>query len=420
MKIHESTLSGKPGSAEGERGPAHGPQDNHEPKARQSAEPKKKKTARKPPGRQAVTFEQIAAHVNGDTAELEASRAAMAAQLTAPPTWEGNPVGRLASSVASSPITWLLDPWIPLGFLTLLVGSWGVGKSCLNALLMSIAGPAVYLPGDDERFGKLMISRLLALGYDLHNLLVLDDREYNLRDDWKCIASAASQMHARLVLFDPIEDFLPEGTEEKSNLPVKKPLGNACKIAAQTGAAVVGVRHPGLTPGKILPDSRAWGNMPKAVHLLTKEDGPPERRVIQPYKYQLGAWPAPRLFTLPKNAEGVPVFTFGEEIDPTAARIASEVTDRLERQKVDLGTDIIRANAEKGKIDAQTALASGRREDISGPTMYRACEKMGWKHFRDQDATPPTAWWCSPEEYERQVALRSERLRRERENKPQA
>jgi hypothetical protein len=105
-----------------------------------------------------------------------------------------------AASTKMEPIIWALNDWLPIGKVTLLAGSPGVGKSTLAYAMAACisqdgghpswpdptctkSGNVLILSSEDD-FADTIVPRLLAAGADMHNVFNIDGvRRYmpNLR-----------------------------------------------------------------------------------------------------------------------------------------------------------------------------------------------------------------------------------------------
>jgi len=171
---------------------------------------------------------------------------------------------RLAD-VKPQPVAWLWPERIPLGFLTLIAGDPGVGKSWLTHDLAARIttgaarpGTTAYAPCGDVLIASAEDSpetvirpRIDALGGDptrvrLVSPLVKEDgpeRALSLSQDLPHIAAALHMTEARLLIFDTLDSFLPPGTDMYRSNEVRAVLLPLVRLAGTAGTSIVGVMH---------------------------------------------------------------------------------------------------------------------------------------------------------------------------------
>ena len=163
---------------------------------------------------------------------------------------------KLMSDVPEEPVKWLWPGYIPLGEFTILEGDPGTNKSSLTHDL------AARLTGGKEMFGtppkrgrkrksgalfliaedslaKTVRGRLLAAGADLTKIGVLDS--VVIPDDLLLVEKAISEIDARLVVVDTINDFL--NCYVLGNQAVRKALRPLRDLAERMNVVVVMIRH---------------------------------------------------------------------------------------------------------------------------------------------------------------------------------
>lgn len=242
--------------------------------------------------------------------------------------------GRLASELDKRQIQWLLSPWFPRGMLSMVIGLPSVGKSTFMAWLMAEAKGAVILPGFEEVPELTTIQRLEVNGAKLHRIRFLDDREYRLPRDKALIVSILRGWQAELLVLDPIDSYMEDELSENTGRDVRSLLESASWIAAETGAAVVGVRHPGKDRTNVMPGSRQWRAVPRSIVELTSDGGVPPRFMVRHYKDSLGQDARPREYRLEGNKGQPKKFLLRAELDMTVQDLAMVANDPSGRRKV--------------------------------------------------------------------------------------
>lgn len=242
--------------------------------------------------------------------------------------------GRLASSIRGRKPEWLLDQWIPRATLSLVVGVPGSGKSCFAAMLTGLASHACILPGYEESVELCLIPRLEATGIDLNRVRVLDDKRYDLPNHERVLVQALIGWDADLLVLDPIDSYLPDGKNENDGKEVRTYLESLSRIATETGAAVVGIRHPGKERANVCPGSRQWRAVPRRIVQLDDDCGTPPTRIMRVYKPGLGIPPSPRRYELIPAENGVPKVRLAAQVGAAHAELAAAVDGAAARSKL--------------------------------------------------------------------------------------
>jgi hypothetical protein len=164
------------------------------------------------------------------------------------------------SDIPVEPVSWLWRDRIPLGYITLIEGDPGQGKS---TLLTDVAarvtrgsampncptahGPAgvVILQGEDSVASTLR-PNLQAAGADVDRVRVYDHRRFlaqplNLSEDIGILASAVAEVQAKLVVVDPVNVFVD--ASESNFSAVRRALRPLEQFASQNRVAIVLVRN---------------------------------------------------------------------------------------------------------------------------------------------------------------------------------
>lgn len=158
--------------------------------------------------------------------------------------------------VETRKITFLWEPYILHGSLTLIDGSPGVGKSYLTTAIATAAtrnefcgggarvadSSVLFLSAEDDA-EYILKPRLMALGADLSRIkflakhLLLDDAGIEL------LRQELEANPARLVIIDPLVAFLPSRVDMYRANEVRGFLMPLAELAKETGAAITVVRH---------------------------------------------------------------------------------------------------------------------------------------------------------------------------------
>jgi hypothetical protein len=179
-------------------------------------------------------------------------------------------VGISLADVEPQRVEWLWKGRIPLGKLTVIDGDPGTGKSAMvNDIVARISagrampdnspaevGGAVLLNAEDG-LSDTVRPRLEAAGADLQRVLALAttpdkdgiERLLSLPEDIPVLRRGVEQVGARLVVVDPLMAFLSGSVDSHRDQDVRRALAPLARLAEETGAAVVAVRHLTKTEG---------------------------------------------------------------------------------------------------------------------------------------------------------------------------
>jgi len=251
-----------------------------------------------------------------------------AAPVWSPETATEEPVGTLVEDVAPERVSWLWRGRIPLGKITLIDGDPGTGKSALATDLAARVSVGRKFPdGTPCRAGGVVIAsaedgladtirpRLDAAGADLSRVLALatvpdgdTERLISVPEDIGVIRRGIEQVQARLVVIDPLMAFLSGDVNSHRDQDVRRALAPLAKLAEETGAALVVVRHLNKSSdGNAL--YRGGGSIgivgqARSALLVARHPEDDRRRVLASLKSNL-AEPAPSLaFTFTEAANG--------------------------------------------------------------------------------------------------------------------
>ena len=300
---------------------------------------------------------------------------------------------RLASEARERPVLWHWRPWIARGVLSFVVGQPGAGKSSFLAFLCSLAKSVVLLPGHEEPFDQMTKPRLRAHGVREWTVRVCDGRPWHLRANFESLLKIVRAVQADLVLFDPVDSYIDEGIHENDSQAVRPCLELAAMLAEQTGAAVVGTRHPGKDPRNTCPGGRAWKAIPRAVVELVEEPSDPPQRFIRAAKYSLGEHPAPLSFVFDRSKPGPPVFTPGKAVALELADLARDVPDRLHRSKIESACELLRFLLQKERMEVRDVFKFAEAERLSEDTVRRAAPLVGIDYKREGIGSDHRSYW---------------------------
>ncbi|MCE3555137.1 AAA family ATPase [Pseudonocardia sp. RS11V-5] len=222
-----------------------------------------------------------------------------------------------ASAVTMRRLRWLWSHRIVLGGLTLLAGREGLGKSTVAVDLVAqvtrgeLAGEfrgepkyVIYVNSEDAR-DSTIVPRLAAAGADLNRVVFLDavtpsddESPLVLPHDTKLLTEEIEELGAALVVLDAATSVLDSALDGDRDRQMRRGLEPISKLAADTGAAVVGIVHFGkresADTGKLILGSIAWSQVARSV-LAVARDEDTHQLVISSTKANLAPGDAPSL-----------------------------------------------------------------------------------------------------------------------------
>lgn len=167
----------------------------------------------------------------------------------------GLPVKRL-SEVELESVTWLWEPYIALGKLTLIVGDPGIGKSWLTLAIATAISNGTPLRGmkPTEPRNVLIFSaedgaadtikpRLQAMGADVSRIYVVEMPVTLDEIGLLKIEAAIIEHQPTLVIIDPLTAYLGAKVDMHRANETREPMAKLTQLAAQHGCAIVPVAH---------------------------------------------------------------------------------------------------------------------------------------------------------------------------------
>jgi len=161
------------------------------------------------------------------------------------------------TEIKMKPVRFLMDPLIPIGYLTMLVGEAGLGKSYSMAAIGSKITKGEVLdsckaessePGEgrvlvfsgEDRPDETLAPRFLACGGDLAKLAVYRIKKQAITfKDIDQLTRIVDYVRPALIFFDPLSSFWPEGVSMDKQETVKPLLQPLCDLGRRHNAGLV-------------------------------------------------------------------------------------------------------------------------------------------------------------------------------------
>ncbi len=334
-----------------------------------------------------------------------------------------------ASNVKPQPIRWLWDGWLARGKLHILAGAPGTGKTTLALELGAILtngghwpdgsqapqGSVLVWSGEDD-ITDTLAPRLVAMGADLSRVHFVGDihgagavRSFDPATDTALMREAAERVgNIRLIVVDPIVNAV--AGDSHKNGEVRRALAPMVELAADLGAALIGITHftkgtGGRDPLERVTGSLAFGALARIVMATAKkedEDGK-TTRVLARAKSNIGLDHGGFEYDIETIEADHGLFasrvTWGKPIDGAARDIlgnpdegGGEEGDSLKEAKAWL-TEYL---TEQGATNAKTVTAEATGYGIAPKTLRTARERLKIKPTK---AGMKSGWyWALPAE----------------------
>jgi AAA domain len=306
----------------------------------------------------------------------------------------------LASSVKTRPVSWLWVGHVPYGKVTIIDGDPGIGKSVLTVSVASAqtnagelpgggptaSAPVLLLSGEDDA-ADTTVPRLKAANANL-DLIHLPGDEFagiQFPTDIETIRAAIIKHGIRLLVIDPLMDYLDPKLDAHKDQDVRKVTRPLAALARETGCAIVLVRHLNKAAGKS-PMYRGGGSIgisgaARSVMVVGYEPGSSSVRVIAPIKSNLSRNARSLKFTIETAGEVMRVAWLGES-EYGADEILAAPTDPGDRSALETAVQFLRELLTDGPLKSTEVTSHAKGAGISEKTLERARASLKCKASR--------------------------------------
>jgi hypothetical protein len=320
--------------------------------------------------------------------------------------------------VEARSVSWLW-PWrLAAGNLAMLEGDPGLGKSLLTLDLCArlstgrpwpdgspSPGPAnaLILNGEDCAEDTVR-ARLAALGADMSRVFLLDGEDADDTDHLQLPSGAAlleqavAQTRARLVILDPLMDFLDAAVNVNSETSVRRALRPLVELARQQGVSLVLLRHLNKgVGGKAVyrgMSSIAFGAKGRSTWLVGADPQAPNRRVLAQVKNNMAPDQPSLAFEIVASPEGTPTIswlgTCAWSADQLMGRspAAAPASSASERAK-----EFLLAFLADGPRTCHEVWAAAQQEGLSERTLNRVKPELQIESARVWINGAPRSYW---------------------------
>lgn len=324
------------------------------------------------------------------------------------------------SDVKPERVSWLWPGYIPRGKLTLIDGDPGDGKSTLSLDLAAristgkpmpdnspgVPGNVLVLSAEDG-IGDTIRPRLDAAGAETANVLVLHEiveegqaRPAELPRDVGHIARLVREHGVALVVIDPLMAFLA-GVDSHNDQSVRRALHPLAKLADETGAAVLVVRHLNKgSGGKAL--YRGGGSIgisgaARAVFLVATDPEDEDRRLLASVKVNIAVKPPTMAYrVVGDETHGCSRIQWEGVVEATADELVNIEPAEDRAEKLTATDYLAKALANGPRLTREIEEEALQVHGISQRTLFRARKSLQVNAV--QMATGPKGrneWWLS-------------------------
>jgi hypothetical protein len=325
------------------------------------------------------------------------------------------PVYTTLALVEPETISWLWHGWLPLGKLAVLDGDPGVGKSTLTIDIAArvttgsrmpdgsapdLEGPFdVVLVSAEDGIADTLRPRADAAGADvgrvhmLYDVKAIDDKGHERIEPWSMprdldmLQRLVTKTGARLVVIDPLNAVLHSSVDSYRDQDIRGALKPLARLAEETGAAVVVIRH--LTKGggskAIYRGGGSIGIIGAArLGLLVERDPDDEsgkRLVLSSTKSNVAEIPTSLSYELvPADEDGCARVSWLGESHHTASSLLAEGAGADERSdQVEIADLLWEWTEEPGEVAIDEVRSRLRQAsyDVGPKTLQRAAKRAG-------------------------------------------
>lgn len=299
------------------------------------------------------------------------------------------PVVTALADVDPEPVSWLWEPYLPAGKLTILEGDPGAGKTwvalAICAQLTAEGRTILYATAEDGVADTLRV-RVDGMGADLSKFFVLQGQgkgglvvPVTLAQPEPLRAAVLAHRPDLLVL-DPIQAYLGSDVDMHRANAVRPRLAYLARLAEESGCGVLIIRHLSKAPaGRAV--YRGLGSIDFAAAarsvLLAGEAGNGQRAVVQ-IKNSLCETGAALGFGLRAGQ-----FSWTGVVDIDAGDLLRVDQDATEdKAALDEAVDFLAATLASGPVAAKELQKEARAAGISERTLRRAKERLNVKSRR--------------------------------------
>lgn len=310
------------------------------------------------------------------------------------------PLLKEASQVVPESISWLWYPYLPLGKLCLLGGDPGMGKTWVALAIAAAyslgqwpifdaakesqheAGRTIFF-GSEDGVEDTLVPRLVALGANLSMIAFAGDKvdwmgrtHRVLLDDRTALSSLIQDAHARLVIFDPFQGFLPHKTEMNKMETVRPVVDSLIQTAKETGCCVLLLGHLNKSKQDVLAykflGSVDWFAAARSAMMIVADATQITGRRFYQIKNSLAPKPLGVDFSL---VGGSPPLVWGAFTEESAEESVSKEVGKKSRK--DRAAEFLAEFLASGEKRSDEIVEAGKKVGLSRNALFEAKEMLG-------------------------------------------
>ena len=169
-----------------------------------------------------------------------------------------------ADQTAVTTVKWLWKPFIPFGKVTLVEGNGGDGKTTMMLTIAAMLSQGVKPPAldngslyesesieplttffvtDEDSVGDMTLPRYIRAGGDRSRLAYSGELEHHMTLNEQELNEIIIETGARLLIIDPLQSFLPKGTNMGNMTQMRAIFSMLTKVAQTNDCAIVIIGH---------------------------------------------------------------------------------------------------------------------------------------------------------------------------------
>ena len=298
-------------------------------------------------------------------------------------------------NIRQQDVEWLWYPYIPYGKITLLQGDPGDGKSTFMLHVAAAVSTGGVLPDgsrvtechsviyqcSEDGAADTIKPRLLSAGADCERIAYILEDDQSLSLDDPRIEEAVVRSGARLVIFDPIQAYIPPESDMLNASKMRMVLRNLANVAERHRCAIVLIGHmTKASSGKNL--YRGLGSIDiaaiaRSVLMIRRDEDEPDIRYMFPVKTSL-AYEGPAIRFFFDKDLGFRILGTCEMVhDHESGDAQDEKIGKAQRAE-----RLLRVLLSGGSIPSKNVLEQMKHADISERTVRSVVKKIGVQAFR--------------------------------------
>jgi putative DNA primase/helicase len=301
------------------------------------------------------------------------------------------------------PLRWFWLGWIMEGGLNFLIGDPAAGKGLFLADLVARITRGLKLPDGnkaprtkvlycavEENIGGGLLPRLIAAGAVRARVAVFTPPQVEVANDprrfpvpSRGIASLRAEIvatGARLVILDPLVDFLAPGTDPNNEVSVSVELKPLSRLAEEMKLAFICVRHLNKkteTNGFYrMLGSSAFAQKARVIMQIRQDPGDEDGRILSCEKSNYARKPAALPFRILSGRNKTARIEWGSALDREAEEAAAEA-EGVTQTKLDEACKQVKTLLAAGPADAEAVQRAMRATGVADRTRWRAYKKLG-------------------------------------------